>query len=51
MMELQKKFCEEKGFPFFAPTDGICRNCHGIIIDTNTEHITGCPHCNYSFCE
>lgn len=51
IMELQKKYCKERGYPFFAPEDGVCWSCNRKIEDTDKEHITGCPHCNRSFCD
>lgn len=54
----QKKFCEEKGYPHFAPEKGYCFSCRRNIYQdfarpgrTGNEHVTGCPHCNYSYCE
>lgn len=60
----QKKFCNEKVHPHFAPLDGKCYRCNkniyepidrgtyktGHSVEKATTHlITGCPHCNYSF--
>ena len=50
VMEKQKKFCKDKGYPLFVSESGICLNCKGKIPDTNKELITGCPFCNHSFC-
>lgn len=56
--EAQKKLCAEKALPHFAPSDGQCYECCLNIYQDYTrpgwsgiEHVTGCPHCNYSFCE
>ena len=69
--EAQKKLCDEKNYPHFAPSDGICYDCRrqiyskiehnnmpghkpyysGISVDRASGHITGCPHCHYSYCE
>lgn len=73
----QKEYCNEKGYPHFAPYDGICFRCNkniykpieherrdgrtGKVIGTYTTGIsvevagtvliTGCPHCNHSYCD
>lgn len=65
----QKKYCEQRNLPMFAPSDGICYNCRRNIYLPHSNSgkpntytgipafragcflITGCPHCNYSFCE
>ena len=51
MMEKQIEYCRDNNIPFFAPWDGICCDCKIPIEDTDKEHITGCPHCNRSFCD
>ena len=51
IMSKQKLYCDIRGVPFFAPSDGKCPHCRQPIIDTYKEHITGCSHCNRSFCE
>ena len=60
----QKKLCREKVYPYFAPTNGFCYRCHkniyqNYLLDddrvscgkSGLELVTGCPHCNLSFCE
>jgi hypothetical protein len=53
----QKKFQEEKNYPDFTPSNGVCWSCHGQIYDritfeeAGTTLITGCPHCARSYCE
>lgn len=64
----QKRYCEEKSYPHFAPESGICWKCNqqiyaegknrsgnlskGISVEqAGSELITGCPHCNWSYCE
>ena len=63
--EAQGDYCEEHEIPMFAPTGGICPRCsRNIYLPTNgprgmiygysveyaeNHHITGCPHCSYSF--
>lgn len=63
----QAKFCEEKGYPHFAPSHH-CYRCHqniylkgkrrdgkevnGISVEkAGSTLITGCPYCNWSYCE
>ena len=70
-IKAQRDYCNEKGYPYFAPNDGVCWRCHRNIYQRiehkadrgnsyctgiSTEeagkfHITGCPHCNKSFCD
>lgn len=57
-IQAQKKYCEERGAPHFAPYDGRCYRCGrqiygggGWNLDDAKKLITGCPHCHYSFCE
>jgi hypothetical protein len=62
----QKKLQQEKGYPDFAPHNGVCYKCHGqiyeerhtkgcphgISVESASAHlVTGCPHCYYSYCE
>jgi hypothetical protein len=62
----QKKLQQEKGYPDFAPSNGLCYRCKAQIYEekqhdgyktgvsverASGELITGCPHCNYSYCE
>lgn len=70
--EAQAKYCSEKGYPHFAPRNGVCWKCNkqiyqsakmksfsgaeiekpGISVErASRELITGCPHCNWSYCE
>ena len=65
--EAQKKYCKEKGYPHFAPVGRCYRcnkniyemqkNVYtghetGISVErAKSELITGCPHCNWSFCD
>jgi hypothetical protein len=68
---LQKKLCEERGLPHFAPRSGRCFRCYEQIYEkkewtdyhgkkhtsgistekAGTTLVTGCPHCNKSFCD
>lgn len=62
----QKKLQQEKGYPDFAPSSGFCYDCKrqiyleidrgdhktGISVErASGELITGCPHCNRSYCD
>lgn len=62
----QKEYCNAKGYPHFAPHNGICFRCHkqiyeqidhdgyktGISVErAGKELITGCPHCNRTYCD
>lgn len=78
----QAEYCNEKGYPHFAPASGRCYRCHrdiyeqvgwkvengrriqvsldspelqfttGIDVEkAGMEFVTGCPHCNRSYCE
>ncbi|MGJ9460079.1 hypothetical protein [Oceanobacillus sp. CF4.6] len=59
----QKKYCEEQNLPHFAPGNGICWNCNRNIYEpgnkgfgitseqARNELVTGCPHCNRSYCD
>ena len=62
----QAKLCKIKNYPHFAPLNGICYYCRVNIYDEidcgnyktgiDVERaaislITGCPHCNYSYCD
>lgn len=61
----QEEYCTKNKLPHFAPTR-YCYRCGrdiyslvnrkdystGISVESAGNHlITGCPHCNYSFCE
>jgi hypothetical protein len=57
-IQAQRNLCKEKDLPHFAPSDGLCYDCRkSIYQDYNRPgwdgltHVTGCPHCNYSYCE
>lgn len=63
----QRAYCDEHELPQFAPSDGICHRCgyniylplsngrtqlYGISVEEAGERlITGCPHCNATFCD
>lgn len=65
--DAQEKYCDEHDLPHFAPFNGICENCfaniyvpverkNGAVLGISVEEagsrlISGCPHCNHSFCE
>ena len=54
--QAQKKYCEEKHYPHFAPKD-TCFRCNDHIYEhislrkASNELITGCPCCSYSYCD
>lgn len=31
-IEAQKKLCAEKGYPDFAPKNGVCWNCQQVTV-------------------
>ncbi|WP_042370331.1 hypothetical protein [Bacteroides neonati] len=62
----QTEYCERTKAPFFAPRSGRCWKCgnniyipiekHGrttgvTVEKAGKELITGCPHCNTTFCD
>lgn len=62
----QKKFCAENDYPHFAPNSGVCYVCKrniytpldrgsyktGISVErASSILVTGCPHCNRSYCD
>ena len=66
--EAQRKLCEEKGYPKFAPGSGVCYSCgRNIYTEIKSKHgdysngisveaaakslVTGCPHCQRSYCD
>ncbi len=62
-IELQRKLVNEKGYPHFAPSSGVCWKCNRNIYqnyqiedrisngETGQSLVTGCPHCNRSYCD
>jgi len=52
----QTELCKEKGWPRFAPRNGVCWSCGSQIYDrismekASNTHITGCPACHTSYC-
>jgi hypothetical protein len=67
-IKAQKSLQKEKGYPDFAPSNGICYSCkrqiYSAIIHNNGDYttgidlekatkelVTGCPHCNRSYCD
>lgn len=65
-IKAQKMFCKVNDMPHFAPINGRCYRCgkniyepyekkgetYGIDAETAGKFlITGCPHCNRSFCD
>jgi ribosomal protein S27AE len=65
-IEAQREFCERTGAPHFAPHKGVCWKCGrniynevdkgtyktGISVEAAASRlVTGCPHCNRSYCD
>jgi len=48
-LEKQRVYCESKGLPVIAPHH--CFHCKKEVEDNDNELITGCKHCNHSFCD
>jgi len=62
--QAQRKLCDEKPWPHFAPPSGVCGTCgrniyqnyeiHGVLSwgwQGDRGLVTGCPHCRRSFCD
>ena len=64
--QAQKELQASKNYPDFAPISGKCWSCGkniyeqidhgkyktGISVEkASTELVTGCPHCNRSYCD
>lgn len=62
----QREGVKRGDFPGFAPDNGICYRCKeniyrkkdhpqgyttGITIEKSKYLVTGCPHCNRSYCD
>ncbi|PPL04963.1 hypothetical protein SAMN05444682_101760 [Parapedobacter indicus] len=65
-IKAQKNYQQENKCPAFAPSNGICWKCKqqiysekdhgryktGISVEkASTQLVTGCPHCNRSYCD
>jgi hypothetical protein len=62
-IQAQKKLCDEKQLPHFAPKSGECWRCQRNIYEPDergfgitteragAELVTGCPHCFRSYCD
>lgn len=52
-VEAQRELCARSRLPHFAPWDGICWSCRRQIyeIEDGRSFVTGCPHCNKSYCD
>lgn len=52
----QAKFCRDRGYPMFLPSNGFCYRCNANLAEHISEEdskrtlITGCPVCHISFC-
>lgn len=59
----QVQVCKGKSFPHFAPSSGVCWKCNRNIYqnyrlgnrisigERGKSPVTGCPHCNRSYCD
>lgn len=62
----QAEFAKSNNYPHFAPSTGVCWNCKkniyqqvdrgtyktGISVEkASSGLITGCPHCNRTYCD
>jgi hypothetical protein len=60
----QEQFCKENKLPYYAPENGICYRCKLNIYQNyqvengasygwsrDNQLITGCSHCNMSYCD
>ena len=48
-LPLQKKYCDDNDVEMFAPLDGHCYSCGGVVPDRDDGLITGCKLCHRSF--
>lgn len=58
LLKKQRDLCERKGYPHFAPNDGICDWCRADMVELQKDAyekdllITGCNHgCQRSYCD
>lgn len=53
LLAAQKRYCEEKGYPHFAPYAGYCYHCKADIVTSGWANvlISGCNKCHMSFCD
>lgn len=53
LIQKQVDFCNKKGWPMFAPSNGKCYYCNNDIVtkDWATNLITYCSICNKSYVE
>lgn len=51
LIRKQEQFCKDKGYPMFAPPNGLCWSCNRDCVTEKWEFslITGCPKCSRSF--
>jgi hypothetical protein len=56
-IQAQDRYCKKEKLPHFAPYDGLCYACKRQIYDRYTLDycknalITGCPYCQWSYCD
>lgn len=55
---VQSTYCSMHGLLLLAPKNGRCRSCGQQIYDSpamqykaGNTHITGCPHCDRTYCD
>ena len=53
LIQAQRDLCVLQRCPMFAPDSGVCWKCGKDIVTPQWGRlvITGCPKCNWSFCE
>lgn len=53
LLQAQKDLCKKNKYPHFAPSSGICYDCHQDIVNESWAEtlITGCPKCCRSYCD
>lgn len=56
--ETQATLCKAKNYPQFVSDSGACYSCRRNVYQNYERHgydgthlVTGCPHCNRSFCD
>lgn len=53
LIAAQKRLCDERDYPHFAPRSGYCYHCKADIVDRSWAGalVTGCKSCNRSYCD
>jgi hypothetical protein len=49
----QRRLCESRSLPHFAPSNGVCWSCGRQIYEEldGKSYVTGCPFCHRSYCD